>query len=140
MGIRLNRPTEPVWVDLGRGAAVLAEAPSTPTVYAARAAAQALFVELVEAGEAVTRAGGRITGLPDLTDPMQAKGQQDALFVVCLAEIVVSDWKGILSAEGTEVEFDPALLVFLFEDHAAADRFMGNYLHPLNQVVAEGNA
>lgn len=139
MAIRLTRRRDPEWVALGRGAALFCAPATTMIVHAARARAQALFVELIEAGTVVTMAGGTIEGVPDLSDPSRARGAQDALFVVSLAELVTTDWRGILDDDDAPLTFDSAHLALLLSDHEVTDNFLTQYLHPLNQVVAEGN-
>lgn len=138
MAIRLKRRLESSWIELGSNAALFCEPATTMLVYAARAQAQALFVELSEAGEAVTKAGGRIAGVPDLADPARAKSCQEALFVVSLAELAATDWRGIHDEDGVELTYDAALLPLLLTDHAVVDNFLGRYLRPISQVVTEG--
>lgn len=138
-GIRLKRATEPAWVSVGRGAKLLAAPPTTMLVYIARAEATRLLAEAASAGEAFSKAGFHVEGRPDFTDPQLARAVYDGLFVLALVEQAVSDWDGVLAEDGAPLPFDPALLGVLLQDHAVADKFLGNYLHPLNAVSAEGN-
>jgi len=138
--LRLSRlPHGPAWVELVGGAAVLALPPSTPLVYAARAHAESLLADLVSSGEAVTRAGGYIAGVPDLASDEQRDGTKESLFVVSLAELAVTDWRGVADADGEPLEFRPAGLVHLLSDAVVADAFRRNYLKPIHEVVLEGN-
>ena len=138
-GIRLRRETEPQWVDLGNEAGLLALPPTTLLVGVARIRADAIVAELLAGQEAITKAGGTIVGGPDLGDEDHIESAREAAFILSVAEVAVIDWKNVLSAEGTAIEFDVSLLGDLLSDNAVAQRFMRNYMHPLNQVAAEGN-
>lgn len=140
MAIRLQRNREPVWVDIGEGASVFCVPPTTVLVYAAREQAAANIAQLKEVGEAASMLGGHLDDMPDISDEIGESATRTAWFVISLAELAVTDWKHILSAEGTPLTFDRSLLAELFSEVNRADLFYRNYLHPLNQVVAEGNA
>lgn len=137
--LKLRRSREPVWVELVAGAALYCEPPSTPLAYAARARADALLVELQEAEEVVTKAGGRITGTPDLSSPEGLAATRQSLFVVSLAEIAVRDWRGVGDADGAPLKFDAGHMAELMADPLVADAFYGRYLQPVHEVVLEGN-
>lgn len=142
MGHRLKVAQEPEWVDLCNGARVFAHPPLTPLVYAARAHAQSLLADLQASGEAVTKVGGRITGVPDLLTPEGIEATTQSLFVLSLAELAVIDWSGILDEDKEDdvpLKYAPHLLVHMMADVALADAFLSKYLGPRNAVVSEGN-
>ena len=139
MAIRLAPNRDPEWVDLGRGAALLCAPPTTIVTYAARARAAALIVSLKEAGTAVTKAGGQIEGLPDLADEDLGEGLYNALFMVSMAEIAASDWRGINDRDGKPLIFDAGLIASLFQDHETVAHFRSEYFRPIHEVEAEGN-
>lgn len=139
MALRLTRRIAPEWIELVGGAAVLALPPTTPLVYAARAEADGLLAELIEAGEVVTKAGGHIAGVGNLDDPRVAAGLRETLFVLALAELAVTDWRGVLDSDGSPLTFHASVLGFLLSDANVADAFMRRYLSPINEVVLEGN-
>ncbi len=136
MPIRLLYSKEPVWVDIGSGAALLCEVPTTMRVWAARAKADRLLAELKDAALVITDAGGTITGAPDLTDADHEDAVRQALFVAALSEIVAVDWRGVLSddAEGTPLGFDRAMLSELLSAEHASTLFLANYLRPITEV------
>jgi hypothetical protein len=138
MAIRLSLRRDPDWVDIGSGAALFCVPPTAFLVHAARAQATALIVELKSAGEAVTKAGGRIAGVPDLSVEQNAQGLFNALFTVSAAEIAVTDWRGVEGRRGEPLKFEPALLARLFESANVSDRFRANYFRPLDEVTDEG--
>jgi hypothetical protein len=139
-GIRLNLRTEPAWIEIANGAAMLTKAPSTTLVMSARAKAEALLDQIMGGAGAIHLTGATITDLPDLDDELAVAGLKDALFVCSLAELSVIDWRNIYSAEGTEVVFDEALIPTLMEDARIAEVFLRRYLDPLDLAVTEGNA
>lgn len=138
--LRLHKMPEQVTIQLPRGAQLLCYPPTTALVYTARARADQLIVDLQTAGEAVTKAGARIDGLPDLDTAEGLAGNRQTLFVLSIAELAAFDWSGIGDDDGKELAFDPALLALLFVDAAVADSFQSQYLQPIYQGVAEGNA
>ena len=146
MAIKLGLPkVEPEWLPLIRGVEVLVQPPSTPVVFAARARADAMMVDLAGAGEVVTRAGGHIVGPFDLSTPEALAETKQSLFVVALAEMAISDWRGVLldpgddEAEAPPLPFDAHHLANLMADPAMAETFLGKYYRPLHEVVSEGN-
>lgn len=137
--IVLNEAPAPRWVELFNGAALFAAPPTTALVYAARAVAEGWMADLMANGEAVTRAGGHLVGLPDFTDELERKALENSLFVVALAERAVTDWRGIGTADGTAIEFDAAYLPGLLADAAVSDAFLTKYLRPIHEVTKEAN-
>lgn len=138
-GIRLKRQTDPRWVSLYHAAALFCAAPTTALIYSARARAAGLLVDLAETGEVVTKVGARIEGLPDLSDPHALEATRQSLFLVSLAEMVVSDWQNIKDDDGVDIPFDATLLAQLFANPEVADAFSGGYLAETSAVAAEGN-
>ena len=137
--LRLHKPAEQVTIPLPGGATLTCIPATTPLVYAARARADALLADLVSAGEAVSKAGGRIEGGPDLDSPDGLAGTRHALFVLSVAEIAAIDWSGVGDAAGTELAFEAALLAELMIQPAVADAFQAQYLRPIHEAIAEGN-
>ncbi len=135
----LKVPPDRVDVPLPAGAALACRPPTTPLIYAARARADLLLADLVSAGEAVSKAGGRIAGGPDLDSPDGLSGARQSLFILSVAELVATDWSGIGDEDGEELAFDPALLAQLLIQPAVADAFQSRYLQPIYEAIAEGN-
>lgn len=147
MAIRLAEPkAEPEWHQLGHGVAVLAIPVTSLLTFAAQAIADAMMVTLTEAQEVVTRAGGHITGVLDLEKPIEVAATRRHLFIVALAEIVVTDWRGVLAdIDGPEskdvpLPFDAAHLSNLLLEPGMAEAFLEKCAGPIHEVVAEGNA
>jgi hypothetical protein len=138
MAIRLGLRRGPDWVEIGSGAALFCLPPTAILVHAARAQATALIVELKSAGEAVTKAGGRIAGVPDLSVEQNVQGLFNSLFSISAAEIAATDWRGIEERRGELLKFHPAHLARLFESADVSDRFRANYFRPLDEVTDEG--
>lgn len=137
--LRLTPLPETVVVALPAGASLSCVPATTALVYAARARADLLLADLVSAGEAVSKAGGRIEGGPDLDSPDGVSGARQSLFVLSVAEIAAKDWSGIGDDQGEPLDFDPALLAQLFVQPAVADAFYAKYLTPIYEALAEGN-
>lgn len=137
--LKLSRRTEPEWIELVGGAAVHALPPSSVLVYMARARAEALLADLVSAGEAVTKAGGFISGGFDTQSEDGKAGLTHMLFVVSLAELAIVDWRGVGDVDGKPLKFDASLVVHLLADSTASDLFQRRYLTPIHEVVDEGN-
>ncbi|KQT50336.1 hypothetical protein ASG47_19730 [Devosia sp. Leaf420] len=96
---------------------------------------------MIAGGIAMTKAGASVEGMPDLNDLVAVEATRQSLFLVCLAEMVASDWRGIFGPEADdgEVAFDPAHVASLFTDPEVADSFSRFYLSGHTEVVAEGN-
>jgi hypothetical protein len=137
--LKLYKPSAPRWVQLPAGAALLCSPVSTPLAYAARARADALLVELQSAGEAVTKAGGHIVDVPDLSTPEGLAGTRQSLFVVSLAELAATDWRGVGDDDGTPLKFDAGHMAGLMAHPGVADTFQADYLSPVYSVISEGN-
>lgn len=130
---------DPRWLDLADGASVLARPVGTAIVYAARARADHLIATLKEAGAAVTRAGGTVTGVPDIEGEADEKGVWDMLFALSLAELTVEDWKGVTRGR-QPVPFKPDLLAAFMADVRIADLFIARQMAKQNEAASEGNA
>jgi len=139
MAIRLKLKREPEWIELGNGVALFCSPPTAIVTYTGRAQALALVVALKEGGEAVTKVGGRISGLPDLGDLEKSTALYNSLFTVSVAELAASDWRGVNDQDGAPLAFDEKLLAVLFQDGAISEAFRQNYFRPLNEVESEGN-
>lgn len=130
---------EPRWLDLHDGARVLALPVTSAIVYVARARADALMTSLRESGEAVTRVGAIVQGLPDLDDAAAEQGLWDLLFVGSVAEIAVSDWQGV-TEHGNPLAFKPDRLWRLIADAQTADLLSAKLLARHRAIGQEGNA
>jgi hypothetical protein len=108
-------------------------------VYAARARAEALVVALAESGGAVTKAGGKISGVPDLSDPVERQGVWDAMFALSLAEMQIVDWQGIRDENGNALPFSAASIVHVMADAHAADLYIGQVMAPHRVRESEKN-
>jgi hypothetical protein len=138
MAIRLNPNPQPRWVELGNEVALFCLPPTSYLVSAARAQAQALLVDLIEAPEVVTKFGGRIVGVPDISTPERTKGVLDSLVTVCLAEIAATDWRNVNGADGEPLAFNSALIVELLSQADFASAFAEGYMRPIHEVDLEG--
>lgn len=138
--LRLRQNADPIWVPLTNGARLKCRAATTLLVFAARNRAAADVVALGEAGEIVTKAGGRIVGLPDPDDEAGMEAAHRSLFVVALAEMAALDWEGIGDDDGTPLSFEPQYLALLMQQPGAADAFYSGYLRAINEAQEEGNA
>jgi len=122
--IRLHRPSEPYWIDLGPGLRVKVKPLDTATFFTARALAQRQAADL-------------LAGL-DETDPpqaVQAQALRRVLEIKALALMGIVGWEGIEEpAEG------PAISAFIDAHPLAAIRFELAYLAGERAEEAEGNA
>ncbi|MBN9304112.1 MAG: hypothetical protein BGO82_17205 [Devosia sp. 67-54] len=137
--LRLVYSREPRWIEIGGGAELCIEPATIYQVYAAQARAAALLSDLKDAGAAVSMVGGQVVNVPDLSEPEREQSTLEALFVISLGELLISDWRNVRSADGTDLDFDPALIVVLFEDETIAARFLREARGPLHEVDLEGN-
>lgn len=128
----------PRWLPLGDAAEVFAMPVNSAIIYAARARADAMLVQAIEAGQVVSKAGGHVTGLPDLTDEVEQNGVWSTLYCLALAELTVSDWRGV-TVRKEAVPFRADGLARLLSNAHAADAFVRQQVGRQNQVVAEGN-
>lgn len=140
MAITLGQDREGGWLELYNGAALMMKPATTAMVQLAQARADSLLAEITEAGMAVTKAGGHIVNLPDLSDDDAREGMRRALMVVSLAEIGTTDWRNILGPDGTALAFDPARLVELFTDPLVSGSFLARYLAGVFAEIEAGNA
>lgn len=137
--MRLAVGTEPEWMDLVEGAAVLVKPPSTPLVFLARARANLLLDRIVEGVDAFTMVGAEIVGVPDLDSEDQLEMVRQTLFTLCLAELAILDWRGVLDDAGNELPFEVRHVRQLLSYAPAAHAFVGKYLDHSARVSAEGN-
>lgn len=137
--LRLAYSREPRWIEIGGGAALQVEPATIFHVYAAQGRASELLADLKDAGEAVTLVGGHIVNVPDLTEPGREQSTLEALFVISLGEELITGWRNVRSEEGTDLDFDRALICVLFEDELIAAKFLREARGPLHEVSAEGN-
>ncbi|SLN77312.1 hypothetical protein [Oceanibacterium hippocampi] len=140
MAIRLNLPTEDYWLDLGQGVRVQVR-PLTAAEY--QVAQQRSVVKARELGEQrrdIEAAGGKVTGLVDSADRVDAVGIGAFLFGQALARAGIVAWEGVLGPDG-----DSALPVTVenvenfMRIPSMHTAFVREYLAPLNLVSAEGN-
>jgi hypothetical protein len=136
--IRLGLPRAPRWLDLAGTARVLVRPATTALISAAQHAAMA-EADAIRAGhDGLLAAGADVHGL-DLDDPHIVAGLAHDLMVRALARYLVTDWQGVLDADGNALAFDPKLLpqLMAIEDVAAA--FWKHVLEPERRRVLEGN-
>ena len=138
--LKLYSPQGNISVRLPGNASLECLPVSTPIAYAARARADSLLAELVSAGEAVTKAGGRLHGVPDLSSEDGLSGARQALFVVSLAELAAVGWTGIGGDDGSELSFAASHMAQLMLHPGVAEAFQSQYLNSLHGLIAEGNA
>lgn len=139
MRISVQPSTTPVAIPLYDGGVVMSLPVSSPVVYAARARADALIVVLSESGEAVTRAGGHVLGVPDLSDPIERQGVWDAMFALSLAEMQITGWDGIVDEDGKDLPFKAGNIVHLMRDARAADLYVSQAMAPYRKRETEKN-
>lgn len=139
MAITLGRPKTDGWIQLYDGGALHVRPADTTIVQIAQARADSLIEELADAGVAVTKAGGTIVDLPDLSDDSSKEGVRRALFILSLAEIAVDDWRNILDENGHAIPFKAAQLATLFTDPLVSQAFLPRYLAGAYEEIEAGN-
>ncbi len=139
MAITLGATRPGGWLALYNEAALLMKPASTFLVQMAQSRADALLIELQEAGAAVTKAGGEIVNLPDLATDDAQDGFRRALFIVSLAELGAEDWRNILDDDGQPIAFDAGRLVELFADPLVSGNFLSRYLAGVYVEMEAGN-
>lgn len=139
VAITLGEDLPPGWLDLYNDAALYMKRADTFMVQMAQARADALLAELQDAGVAVTKAGGTIVNIPDITDEDAQEGFRRTLFIVSLAELGTEDWKNVLDGKGNPIPFDASLLARLFADPLVSGNFLGRYLAGALREIEAGN-
>lgn len=142
MGISLTSgPAEPSWVELFSGVAFYCAPATAQTVQIAKVRADAIMVDLAAGGEAVTRVGAHILGMPDLADDDAVEGTRQTLTIISVAEIVVSDWRNVFDDAKVKkpIPFQKALLARLLSDQRVFEAFSTKCLKSVHQVFEEGN-
>ncbi len=127
------------WLPLPNGAALLCVPATSALLNAAEAMANGVMVDLAASNEAVTRVGGHIIGVPDLSNEAEVDGMRQTLVLVSLMELAARDWRGILDEDRTPLKFRPSLIALLLSDPGVCRAIERHYLKPLHEVVAEGN-
>lgn len=135
MLLSLDLPTEPYWLkDLPQGVRVKVRPLDTAMMEAARARGMRKVLDLKAHVSAAEEAGGRVEGLPDLSDPDVAQGVAQSFYIAALAELGVVAWEGVPEAFSK----DAAAKLMRHSDIAA--EFFAAYLAPVAVASAEGNA
>ncbi|MGL4963188.1 MAG: hypothetical protein ACRC67_18295 [Inquilinus sp.] len=105
----------------------------------AAARARRLGLEMGGHAEAIETAGGKISGLPNLTDPDARAGLSQMLFVVALAQCAIFEWEGAGDADGNAIPpSDDAIATLMSGFPAIADQFVTKYTAAQAEAVAEG--
>lgn len=139
-------PKEPRWVPLGQGVKLLCVSVTSLTWNIARARAEAILVDLAAAGRAVTRLGGQIIGAPNLDNEPEVEASRRSLVLLSIAEIVSSDWSGLMEGDPEDkpedlvpIAFDPARLAeLILSDPDLTEEFARFCSRPIFTVVEEG--
>ncbi|WP_127142839.1 hypothetical protein [Pelagibacterium montanilacus] len=137
MRVATQKSAEARAIPLYDGGVVTSRPADAASVYAARARADALVAALSEAGHAVSRAGGEVQGVPDLSDAVERQGVWDAMFALSLAEMLITGWSGVVAENGEALEFRSDRVVHLMRDARAADLYVGQILEPERRKAAE---
>lgn len=138
--LRLGIPDKPRWIDLG-DVCVHVRPLTTAIEQAAQIRAAREAVKLGTEAAAVRDAGGQVVDLPDLSDPAVQLGVGQMLFIQSLAAFGIIEWTGVGDAEGRPAPVTPENIAeFIRRRPAQAARFAAEYLRPLDDVAAEGNA
>jgi hypothetical protein len=137
MAIRLSRRTEAEWIDLYAGAALLLDPATAALAALGRMRADELMVELAAAGEVVTKVGGSIHGIPDLSSEDAVAATRQTLTLLSMVEIAARDWRGVLDEGGEDLAFDASLLALLLSDETVTTIIGRKWLMPLHEVVSE---
>jgi hypothetical protein len=136
--LKLNRPKESRWVDLGRGVRVLRK-PMTPAMLAAAQSAAKAEVLRIKAGrDGLLMHGAEVFGL-DLDDPHVAAGLAQDVMTRALAKYLITDWQGVAADNGAPLPFDAAKLPDLMAHEDLANTFFADCLTPQLALAAEGN-
>jgi hypothetical protein len=129
--IRLDLGREPEWLELGHGAALLLDPPTSTVMMIARSD------PALSAADAAALA-------PADGDAARSHGPEAVRFTIAfakaLARAAARDWRGVGDAEGAEVAMTPEGLDALLDLHWAFDAFSAGYMARAMLVVQEKNA
>ncbi len=139
--MRIDLPKEPYVLALpGFDFALKVRPLSTALMSAARAKANREVADLLAHAEAVKKAGGDVSGLPDFADDDQRAGVAYAALVKALASSAIIAWEGIADPDGNPAPVNPQTTGDLVGIYPIGERFLAAYLAPREMLDAEGNA
>ncbi len=138
--IRLNLQKENYWLELPHGVRVFV-CPLSTAVYEAARAKASRSVQAISADHAeISAVGGRVDGLPDLTDEDARVGVSQLVFAQSLARAAIIEWEGVGDENGQPIPVQPESVDELMMLHSMAESFLVQYLATHNAVISEGNA
>lgn len=137
--IRLNLPSAPYDLALEHGVTVTVRPCSTAIYEAARSKMSRLVRDIARQHEEAAEVGGRLEGVPDLSDEDQRAGFSQALFITALAQAAITGWAGVLDADGNPAQVNDLTVAELMRVPAIAETFAVEYTRPHADLVAEGN-
>lgn len=142
MGIVLNLPKDPYWINLAHGVRVKVNPCDTARLEAAKFYGQTHGQALVEEKEDLQSIGAEVLGIPSLKDTADRYGLSQMLFIQCLARSAIIDWKGVNLPGDPPVPaiVDDANVAMLMRIHKMADEFLEKYTRSHAEMVLEGNA
>lgn len=137
--IKLGTPEEPCWLDLPHDVRVKVRPLTTPIYEAAMAKGRRMIGDLMGGLEGVEAAGGRVEGLPDLSDPDAAAGVSQLVFVQALARLAILEWEGVGDEAGSPLPVSPVAVDRLMARYPFGERFIVLYTERYSRVLDEGN-
>lgn len=131
----------PRWLDLPHGVRLQVRPYDMVVWELARYRAADLAGRLIEESTAARELGGKVSGLPDMTDPHARSAVGSALFVVALGQSVIIDWQGV-GAGGEPVPVTAEAVSKLLRRPALAQAFLSLYseAYSISAEAEEGNA
>jgi hypothetical protein len=135
----IDLPTEPHHIDIFSKLKWLVQPLTTIEYNTAQQQSQSTVRKLVEEHGEIAEMGGRIEGLPDLTDPDAKVGYAQFLFAVGLADAGIISYEGTVGDEdGNAIEPSHEANVKLMKIPQVADGFLKNYTAQIDALFAEG--
>ena len=138
MSIRLALPEEPFELDLAHGVRMRVRPMTTALYYTARTRALKRLGELRAYQAEVVKAGGAISGIPDMAEQEVAEGYLEMLIAQELGKIAIVSWDGVLDEEGAPAEVTAPNVERCLSVIGVGERFMTLYAAHLDKVLAEG--
>lgn len=136
--LNINLPKEPFWLDMVHGIRLHVRPLSSAEYFAAlQRSAQQVRTMLEERAD-IEEMGGKVEGLPDISDEAAQRGLSQASFATALAQGAVFEWEGVGEDAETPAECTKDNIGRLMRISTVADDFLKKYVAHVEALLSEG--
>jgi len=136
--LRLDLPTEPFWLDLVHGVRVRVRPLTAAEWFAAKGRNVEILKKVLEERAEIQQMGGKVEGLPDLSDEAAQLGYSQALFATALAQTAIFAWEGVGEDLEHPAECTKDNIARLMRFSTVAEDFLVQYAAQYDRLVEEG--